>query len=71
MNIYNSVILKKLYLPPSDPKMHCELREKLEASTYLLTKRKLVFHNMLYVQRECAIQLVEAVRSTEAILNRK
>ena len=36
MNIYNSVLQKKLRLPPGDPKMHCEPREKLEMSTYPL-----------------------------------
>ena len=36
MNIYNSLLHKKLCLPPSDPKMHCEPRGKLEMSTYPL-----------------------------------
>ena len=34
MNIYNSLLRKKLCLPPSDPKLHCEPRRKLEMSTY-------------------------------------
>ena len=34
MNIYNSLLRKKLCLPPSDPKMHCQPRGKLEMSTY-------------------------------------
>ena len=36
MNIYNSLLRKKLCSPPSDPKMHCEPRGKLEMSTYPL-----------------------------------
>ena len=36
MNIYNSLLRKNLCLPPSDPKMHCEPRGKLEMSTYPL-----------------------------------
>ena len=34
MNIYNSLLRKKLCLSPSDPKMHCEPRGKLKMSTY-------------------------------------
>ena len=34
MNIYHSLLRKKLCLPPSDRKMHCEPRGKLEMSTY-------------------------------------
>ena len=37
INIYNSLLRKKLCLPPSDPKMHCEPRGKLEMSTYPLS----------------------------------
>ena len=36
MNIYNNLLRKKLCLPPSDPKLHCEPRGKLEMSTYPL-----------------------------------
>ena len=41
MNIYNIVIQKQLCLPPSDPKMHCEPREKFETSTYPLAAVRL------------------------------
>ena len=45
MNIYNSLLRKKLSLPPSDPKMHCEPRGKMEMSTYPLcdNQRKRIY----------------------------
>ena len=44
MNIYNSLLRKKLCLPPSDPKMHCEPRGKLEMSTIDILGPRLPTH---------------------------